>query len=54
MLKSSETYHIQLLVYFHQLKKSTNNICKSLAENPDIPKNLDKAKEDKNKIKLLP
>jgi hypothetical protein len=35
-----------------ELKKSTNNICKSLAENPDIPKNLDKAKDDKNKIKL--
>jgi hypothetical protein len=34
-----------------QLKKSTNNICKSLAENPDIPQNLEKAKDDKLKIK---
>jgi hypothetical protein len=32
------------------LKASTNNICKSLAENPDIPANLKKAKEDKNII----
>lgn len=28
------------------LKKSTNNICKSLAENPDIPSNLGKAQID--------
>ena len=34
-----------------QLKQSTNNICKSLAENPDIPKNLKKAFTDKEKIK---
>lgn len=33
-----------------ELKKSTNDICKSLSENPDIPKNLMKAKEDKNII----
>lgn len=33
------------------LKQSTNNICKSLAENPDIPKNLRKAIIDKEKIK---
>jgi hypothetical protein len=33
------------------LKISTNNICKSLAENPDIPLNLKKAKDDKNLIK---
>ena len=32
------------------LKASTNNICKSLAENPDIPMNLKKAKDDKNLI----
>jgi len=30
-----------------ELKLSTNSICKSLAENPDIPTNLKKAKEDK-------
>jgi hypothetical protein len=36
----------------NQLKKSTNSICKSLAENPDIPLNLEKAKEDKLKIKI--
>lgn len=29
-----------------ELKSSTNNICKTLQENPDIPKNLFKAKED--------
>jgi hypothetical protein len=34
------------------LKLSTNNICKSLAENPDIPLNLKKAKDDKNMIKI--
>lgn len=34
------------------LKISTNNICKSLAENPDIPLNLKKAKDDKNLIKI--
>lgn len=33
------------------LKQSTNNLCKSLAENPDIPKNLKKAILDKDKIK---
>jgi hypothetical protein len=32
------------------LKKSTNDICKSLSENPDIPVNLKKSKEDKNVI----
>lgn len=32
------------------LKTSTNNICKSLAENADIPVNLRKAKDDKNII----
>lgn len=32
------------------LKLSTNSICKSLAENPDIPTNLRKAKEDKTYI----
>jgi hypothetical protein len=32
------------------LKASTNNICKSLAENPDIPVNLKKAKDDKTLI----
>jgi hypothetical protein len=32
------------------LKASTNNICKSLAENPDIPANLKKAKDDKSII----
>ena len=32
------------------LKKSTNNICKSLAENPDIPNNLGKAQIDMKKI----
>lgn len=34
------------------LKDSTNNICKSLAENPDIVVNLDKAKDDKELIKI--
>ncbi len=34
------------------LKDSTNNICKSLAENPDIVVNLDKAKGDKELIKI--
>lgn len=29
-----------------ELKESTNSICKTLAENPDIPKNLIKAKRD--------
>ncbi len=29
-----------------ELKSSTNDICKTLAENPDIPKNLIKAKRD--------
>ena len=29
-----------------ELKESTNSICKTLAENPDIPKNLVKAKRD--------
>jgi len=33
------------------LKKSTNDICKSLSENPDIPANLNKAKEEKETIK---
>lgn len=33
------------------LKDSTNNICKSLAENPDIVQNLDKAKQDKELVK---
>lgn len=33
-----------------ELKLSTNNICKSLAENPDIPSNLIKAKEDQKII----
>lgn len=33
-----------------ELKDSTNNICKTLAENPDIPKNLLKAKEDRDLI----
>jgi hypothetical protein len=46
----------QLMIHIkevaHQLKKSTNSICKSLAENPDIPLNLEKAKEDKLKIKI--
>jgi len=32
------------------LKDSTNNICKSLSENPDIVLNLDKAKDDKKLI----
>jgi hypothetical protein len=36
-----------------ELKKSTNDICKSLSENPDIPKNLLKAKEDKNIILII-
>ena len=31
-------------------KLSTNSICKSLSENPDIPTNLKKAKEDKTYI----
>jgi len=34
------------------LKDSTNNICKSLAENPDIVVNMDKAKKDKELIKI--
>ena len=29
-----------------ELKSSTNDICKTLEENPDIPKNLIKAKRD--------
>ena len=33
------------------LRKSTNNICKSLAENPDIPKNLRKAISNKENFK---
>lgn len=33
-----------------ELKLSTNSICKSLAENPDIPTNLKKAKDDKTYI----
>jgi hypothetical protein len=33
-----------------ELKKSTNDICKSLAENPDIPTNLKKAEVDKEAI----
>lgn len=33
------------------LKNSTNDICKSLSENPDIPQNLKKAKDDKDNIK---
>ena len=33
-----------------ELKKSTNDICKSLSENPDIPANLNKAKDDMNII----
>jgi hypothetical protein len=33
-----------------ELKKSTNDICKSLAENPDIPTNLKKAEVDKDAI----
>jgi hypothetical protein len=32
------------------LKVSTLNICKSLAENPNIPKNLEKAKDDQKLI----
>lgn len=40
--------HIQLCA--GELKKSTNDICKSLSENPDIPMNLKKAKDDKNII----
>ena len=33
-----------------ELKLSTNNICKSLAENPNIPENLKKASTDKKQI----
>lgn len=33
------------------LRNSTNNICKSLAENPDIPKNLRKALLNKDSFK---
>lgn len=33
-----------------ELKSSTNSICKTLAENPDIPKNLIKAKSDQKLI----
>ena len=32
--------------YAEELKSSTNSICKTLDENPDIPKNLIKAKRD--------
>ncbi len=32
--------------YAEELKSSTNSICKTLNENPDIPKNLIKAKRD--------
>lgn len=34
-----------------ELKKSTNDICKSLSENPDIPANLKKAKDEKEMLK---
>jgi len=34
-----------------ELKKSTNDICKSLSENPDIPANLRKAKDEKEQLK---
>ena len=43
----------QIQVCAEDLKISTNNICKSLAENPDIPINLKKAKDDKNLIKNI-
>ena len=36
----------KIKVCAEELKSSTNNICKTLQENPDIPKNLHKAKED--------
>ena len=35
----------------NELKKSTNDICKSLSENPDIPANLKKAKDEKEQLK---
>ena len=34
-----------------ELKKSTNDICKSLSENTDIPANLRKAKDEKEQLK---
>ncbi len=40
----------QIGVCAKELKKSTNDICKSLSENPDIPMNLKKSKNDKELI----
>ncbi len=43
-------YKSEIAKTAQKLKESTNNICKSLAENPDIPKNLRKAQIDILKI----
>ena len=36
----------EIKICAEELKSSTNDICKTIAENPDIPKNLIKAKRD--------
>ena len=38
--------NVEINKYAEELKSSTNSICKTLNENPDIPKNLIKAKRD--------
>jgi hypothetical protein len=38
--------NVEINKYAEELKSSTNSICKTLDENPDIPKNLIKAKRD--------
>lgn len=55
LLEEKKISHLvtQIQSCAEELKKSTNDICKSLSENPDIPKNLLKAKEDKNVIMVV-